>query len=86
MAAKLNVTTSGIQTTLAQYLQIQKDPDLYTDAPGLLETGRTGFKNFNTFVVDTFRQLNDSEVIDYKATLAALQPLEIHQLTTGGST
>jgi hypothetical protein len=81
MAAKLNVTTGGIQNSLAQYLEIQKDPDLYNDAPALLATGQVGFENFNRFVIDTFRQLNDAEVINYKATLAALQPLEIRQLT-----
>jgi len=83
MAAKLNVTTSGIQRTLAQYLDIQKDPDLYNDAQSLLTTGQKGFVGFETFVVDTFRRLNDAEVINYKATLAALQPLEIKQLTQG---
>jgi hypothetical protein len=83
MAAKLNVTTSGIQRTLAQYLDIQKDPDLYNDAPALLATGQSGFVGFDSFVVDTFRRLNDAEVINYKATLAALQPLEIAQLTQG---
>jgi len=81
MAAKLNVTTGGIQMSLAQYLQIQDDPDLYTDAPGLLTTGQQGFQDFRAFVVDTFRQLNDAEVINYKATLAALRPLEIRSLT-----
>jgi hypothetical protein len=83
MAAKLNVTTSGIQTSLTQYLEIQKDPDLYTGAPDLLARGQAGFKNFQGFVVDTFRQLNDAEVINYKATLAALQPLQIRELTSG---
>ena len=85
MAAKLNVTTSGIQRTLAQYLDIAKDPDLYNDAPGLLATGQNGFVGFETFVVDTFRRLNDAEVINYKATLSALQPLEIQQLTQGST-
>ena len=85
MAAKLNVTTSGIQRTLAQYLDIQKDPDLYNDAPALLATGQTGFVGFETFVVDTFRRLNDAEIINYKATLSALQPLEIQALTPGGT-
>jgi len=80
MAAKLNVTTSGIQMSLAQYLQIQNAPDLYTDSTGLLKTGQEGFQNFREFVVDTFRQLNDAEVINYKATLAALKPLEIQQM------
>jgi hypothetical protein len=84
-AAKLNVTTSGIQRTLAQYLDIQKDPDLYNDAPALLATGQTGFVGFERFVVDTFRRLNDAEVINYKATLSALQPLEIKALTQGGT-
>jgi hypothetical protein len=84
-AAKLNVTTSGIQRTLAQYLDIQKDPDLYNDAPALLATGQTGFVGFETFVVDTFRRLNDAEIINYKATLSALQPLEIQALTSGGT-
>jgi hypothetical protein len=84
-AAKLNVTTSGIQRTLAQYLDIQKDPDLYNDAPALLATGQTGFVGFETFVVDTFRRLNDSEIINYKATLSALQPLEIQALTPGST-
>ena len=83
MAAKLNVTTSGIQRTLAQYLDVQKDPDLYNDAPALLATGQTGFVGFETFVVDTFRRLNDAEIINYKATLSALQPLEIKALTQG---
>jgi hypothetical protein len=86
MAAKLNVTTSGVQRTLAQYLDIQKDPDLYTDSGSLLAAGLQGFVGFDRFVVDTFRRLNDVEVIDYKATLAALQPLEIHELTQGGTT
>jgi hypothetical protein len=84
-AAKLNVTTSGIQRTLAQYLDIQKDPDLYSDSAALLAAGREGFVGFEKFVVDTFRRLNDVEMIDYKATLAALQPLEIHELTQGGT-
>jgi len=85
MAAKLNVTTSGIQRTLGQYLDIQKDPDLYSDSAALLAAGREGFVGFEKFVVDTFRRLNDVEMIDYKATLAALQPLEIHELTQGGT-
>jgi hypothetical protein len=83
MAAKLNVTTSGIQTSLTQYLEIQADPDLYTGASDLLATGQAGFKNFQGFVVDTYRQLNDAEIINYKATLAALQPLQIRELTSG---
>jgi hypothetical protein len=81
-AAKLNVTTSGIQTTLAQYLEIQKDPDLFTGAQELLLKGQQGFANFDRFVVDTFRALNDAEVRNYKATLAALEPFQIRQLTT----
>jgi hypothetical protein len=81
-AAKLNVTTSGIQTTLAQYLEIQKDPDLFTGAHELLLKGQQGFANFDRFVVDTFRALNDAEVRNYKATLAALEPFQIRQLTT----
>jgi hypothetical protein len=85
MAAKLNVTTSGIQRTLAQYLDIQKDPDLYNDAPALLATGQNGFVGFETFVVDTFRRLNEAEIINYKATLSALQPLEIKALTQGST-
>jgi hypothetical protein len=85
MAAKLNVTTSGVQRTLAQYLDIQKDPDLYNGAPALLAAGQTGFVGFETFVVDTFRRLNEVEMIDYRATLAALQPLEIKQLTQGST-
>ena len=85
MAAKLNVTTSGIERTLGQYLDIQKDPDLYNNAPALLAAGQTGFVGFNSFVVDTFKRLNETEMIDYRATLAALQPLEIQQLTNGSS-
>ena len=81
-AAKLNVTTGGIETTLAQYLKIQQDPDLYSDAPALLAAGREGFLGFRQFVVGTFQQLNAAEVVNYKATLAALQPLEIRQLTS----
>jgi hypothetical protein len=84
-AAKLNVTTSGVQRTLAQYLDIQKDPDLYNDAPSLLVAGQAGFVGFEKFVVDTFRRLNEVEMIDYRATLSALKPLEIGQLTTGSS-
>ena len=83
MAAKLNVTTSGIATSLTQYLEIQSDPDLFTGSADLLATGQTGFKNFQGFVVDTYRSLNDAEIINYKATLAALQPLQIRELTTG---
>jgi hypothetical protein len=85
MAAKLNVTTSGIETSLAQYLQIQKDPDLYEGADDLIKTGQEGFANFRTFVVTTYRQLNAADVMNYKATFAALKPLEIQQLTQKGA-
>jgi hypothetical protein len=81
MAATLNVTVSGIQSSLGRYLDIQKDPSLYTDGPKLLEKGTQGFKDFDGFVVRTFRTVNDADVIEYNSTLAAIKPLEIPQLT-----
>ena len=80
-----DATAEKLQSAEGFAEDIQKDPDLYNNAPALLAAGQTGFVGFNSFVVDTFKRLNETEMIDYRATLAALQPLEIQQLTNGSS-
>ena len=77
MAATLNVTVTGASTVLDQYLKIQDEPDLYSDAQHLLVAGAAGFSDFNNFVIKTFRTLNDVQTVDYRATLNSLKPLEI---------
>lgn len=80
-ASTLFNTVSRIQDTLARYLDIQEDPTVYTDGSGLMSTGRQGFVGFDEFVIDTFRAVNDADARQFQATLAAIRPPDIPQLT-----
>lgn len=84
-AANVQNYLTSVESALAVYLRIQKDPDLFSNAPQQLAAGREGFAGFEAFALQSIQQLNSGDTQGYAANLETLKPLSmpaIPQLST----
>lgn len=76
-ASRLSAHLASLSGVLAQYLDIQRKPAFYPDAPRLLEGGEQAFARFSEFAIDSVRLVNSGELAQYKANLETVAPPKI---------
>ncbi|MDW5328425.1 hypothetical protein [Plantactinospora sp. KLBMP9567] len=65
---------SSLDGAVRQYLDIQREPVLYTDPEALKRSGELAFERFAAFALDSVRLVNQGEIAQYRANLDTVAP------------
>jgi hypothetical protein len=79
-ASQLGAHLTSLAGALKQYLDIQRNPAFYTDAPALMAGGEAAFGRFAEFTVESLKLVNAGDLAQYQANLATVAPPKLPQL------
>jgi hypothetical protein len=81
-AAKVSVYVTSVKSALEVHLQIEANPEYWSDAAQLMANDRAGFQDFEKFAIQTVQQLNQGDEAAHRAALRTLKPMTIPELST----
>lgn len=84
-AAKVGQYVTSVKEALVVHLQIEANPDYFSDPAQLLQANRQGFQSFDAFVHRSVQQLNAGEEMNLRATLRTLEPMTVPASITEGA-
>jgi len=84
-AAKVGQYVTSVQQALVVHLQIEANPDYFSNSAQLLAGNRQGFQSFDAFVHRSVQQLNAGEEMSLRATLRTLEPMTVPDSITQGA-
>ncbi|MEO3924167.1 hypothetical protein ABGB07_09955 [Micromonosporaceae bacterium B7E4] len=64
----------SLEGAVRQYLDIQREPVLYTDPEALKRSGELAFERFAAFALDSVRLVNQGDIAQYRANLDTVAP------------
>lgn len=79
-ASTLHGHVSSLVGLVEQYVDIERQPQYYTDAERLLADGETAVLRFDEFVLDNIRLVNSGDMAEYQANIATVAPPAIPRL------
>jgi hypothetical protein len=79
-ASQLGGHLASLSGAVTQYLDIQRKPEFYPDAPALLRSGEEAFQRFTEFAIDSVRLVGQGDLAQYKANLETVAPPKLPAL------
>jgi hypothetical protein len=79
-ASQIGGHLASLEGAVKQYLDIQRNPVLYTDPESLKKSGELAFQRFADFALDSVRLVNQGDLAQYKANLETVAPPKLPEL------
>jgi hypothetical protein len=79
-ASQIGGHLASLEGAVKQYLDIQRNPVLYTDPESLAKSGELAFQRFADFALDSVRLVNQGDIAQYKANLETVAPPKLPEL------
>lgn len=73
-ASQMGAHVASLAGVVTQYLDIQRNPNFYTNPTALMQGGETAFQRFAEFTVDSLRLVNSGDIAQYQANLETVAP------------
>jgi hypothetical protein len=79
-ASQIGGHLTSLEGAVKQYLDIQRNPVLYTNPESLRQSGELAFQRFAGFVIDSVRLVNQGDIAQYNANLETVAPPKLPEL------
>jgi hypothetical protein len=79
-ASQLGGHLSSLEGAVKQYLDVQRNPVLYSNAEALKTSGEQAFQRFADFALDSVRLVNQGDIAQYQANLETVAPPKLPEL------
>lgn len=76
-ADRLSAYLANVEDIVTKYLKVQENPSYFDDAEQLTQRGEQGFSMFRDFALSRIREVNDGEILAYRAALDNMEPPEL---------
>lgn len=79
-ASKFAGHAESLLSVVDAYVDIERHPAYYRDAPALLEQGAQAIRRFDEFAIESIQLVNQGDMADYQANLNTVAPPAIPKL------